>query len=151
MTQALAAEPAVTTRQRHRPDKPSMLAVGVIIWLGSEVMFFSSLFAAFFTIRAHASVWPPPGTHLDTIRAGIFTLILVASSFTMQKAVWDQEQGNRRSAKIMVVATFVLGALFVANQFYEWISPLPRSGHRSHPHGLRLALLHHVRACTAST
>ena len=50
-----------------------MLAVGVMIWLGSEVMFFSGLFAAFFTIRAHASVWPPAGTHLDTIRAGIFT------------------------------------------------------------------------------
>jgi cytochrome c oxidase subunit 3 len=122
VTQALAAEPAVTIRQRHRPDKPSMLAVGVIIWLGSEVMFFSSLFAAFFTIRSHASVWPPAGTHLDTLRAGFFTLILVSSSFTMQKAVWDQEKGNRRSAKIMVVATFILGALFVANQFYEWIS-----------------------------
>jgi cytochrome c oxidase subunit 3 len=122
VTQALAAEPAAPSRQRHRPDKPSMLAVGVIIWLGSEVMFFSSLFAAFFTIRAHASVWPPAGAHLDVIRAGIFTAILVSSSFTMQKAVWDQERGNRRSAKIMVIATFVLGALFVANQFSEWIT-----------------------------
>ena len=49
-----------------------MLAVGVIIWLGSEVMFFSSMFAAFFTIRAHAADLaaprrPPrhhPGRHL---------------------------------------------------------------------------------------
>ncbi|MGO8872808.1 MAG: heme-copper oxidase subunit III [Acidimicrobiales bacterium] len=122
MTQALAADTAVTTSHRHRPDRPSMLAVGVIIWLGSEVMFFSSLFAAFFTIRAHASVWPPTGTHLDTIRAGIFTAILVSSSFTMQKAVWDQEKGDRRSAKIWVVATLVLGTLFVANQFYEWVT-----------------------------
>ncbi len=121
MTQALAAEPVAPTRQRHRPDKPSMLAVGVIIWLGSEVMFFSSLFASFFTIRAHASVWPPVGTHLDTVRAGIFTVILVASSFTMQKAVWDQEKGDRKSAKIWVVATLVLGTLFVANQFFEWV------------------------------
>jgi cytochrome c oxidase subunit 3 len=99
-----------------------MLAVGTIIWLGSEVMFFSSLFAAFFTIRAHASVWPPAGAHLDTVRAGIFTLILVASSFTMQKAVWDQEKGDRKSAKIWVTATLVLGALFVANQFTEWVT-----------------------------
>ena len=74
MTQALAADPAITaTPPRHLPDRPPMLAVGVIIWLGSEVMFFSSLFAAFFTIRAHATVWPPPGAHLDTVRAGIFT------------------------------------------------------------------------------
>ncbi len=122
MTQALAADPAITSRQRHRPDKPSMLAVGVIIWLGSEVMFFSSLFAAFFTIRAHASVWPPVGTHLDTVRAGLFTVVLVASSFTMQKGVWDQERGDRRSAKLWVWITLVLGTLFVANQFTEWIS-----------------------------
>jgi cytochrome c oxidase subunit 3 len=99
-----------------------MLAVGVIIWLGSEVMFFSSLFAAFFTIRAHASIWPPPGAHLDTVQAGIFTVILVASSFTMQKAVWDQERGERKSAKLWVWITLVMGTLFVANQFVEWIT-----------------------------
>ena len=62
-----------------------MLAVGVMIWLGSELMFFSGLFAAFFTIRANADgPWPPAGTHLDTVRAGIFTLVLVSSSSTMQ-------------------------------------------------------------------
>jgi cytochrome c oxidase subunit 3 len=98
-----------------------MLAVGVIIWLGSEVMFFSSIFAAFFTLRAHASVWPPPGAHLDTIRAGIFTIILVSSSFTMQKAVFDQERGNRKSAKLWIWFTLVLGSAFVGNQFFEWI------------------------------
>jgi cytochrome c oxidase subunit 3 len=56
------------------------------------------------------------------LRAGFFTLILVSSSFTMQKAVWDQERGDRNKAKLWVTATIVLGALFVANQFYEWVS-----------------------------
>ncbi len=121
VTQALAADPAITRPARHRPDRPPMLSVGVIIWLGSEVMFFSSLFAAFFTIRAHATVWPPPGAHLDTVRAGIFTIILVASSFTMQKAVWDQERGERKSAKLWVWITLVMGTFFVANQFFEWV------------------------------
>lgn len=93
-----------------------------MIWLGSEVMFFSGLFAAIFTIRSHAAVWPPPGVKLDTIQAGIFTAILVSSSFTMQKAVWDQERGDRRSAKTWLFGTLVLGAAFVGNQFYEWIT-----------------------------
>jgi cytochrome c oxidase subunit III len=116
----LAADAPVAA-VRHRPDKPSLLAVGVIIWLGSEVMFFSSLFAAFFTIRAHASVWPPPGAHLDVVRAGIFTAILVSSSFTMQKAVFDIERRNRRSAKIWVGWTIFLGTAFLVNQFTEWL------------------------------
>ena len=54
-----------------------MLAVGVMIWLGSELMFFSGLFAAFFTIRANTvGPWPPAGTVLDTARAGFFTAVL---------------------------------------------------------------------------
>ena len=123
MTQALAADPAISARPpRHLPDRPPMLAVGVIIWLGSEVMFFSSLFAAFFTIRAHAAVWPPRAPTSTPSGRGMFTVILVASSFTMQKAVWDQERGERKSAKIWVWITFVIGPLFVANQFFEWVT-----------------------------
>ena len=49
--------------------RPKLLQVGVIVWLASELMFFSGLFAAFFTIRANAKVWPPPGTKLDTYQA----------------------------------------------------------------------------------
>jgi len=75
-----------------------MLAIGVMIWLGSELMFFSGLFAALFTIRAHLAAWPPVGTKLDTLQAGVFTVILVASSFTMQYAVWLIENRRRREA-----------------------------------------------------
>ena len=74
-------------------DRPPMLAIGVMIWLGSELMFFSGLFAALFTIRAHLASWPPKGTDLDVLQAGIFTLILVSSSFTMQWAVWLTSTG----------------------------------------------------------
>ncbi len=101
-----------------------MLAVGVMIWLGSELMFFSGLFAAFFTIRANAvgGVWPPPGTELDTIRGIIFTLVLVSSSFTMQYAVHQVEWRNRISARRWIVATFILGGAFLGNQVVEWFT-----------------------------
>ena len=77
-----------------------MLAVGVIIWLGSEFMFFSGLFAAFFTIRAHnMPLWPPAGTfphgtQLDTLPGAVFTFVLLASSPTFQLGVWAQERGE---------------------------------------------------------
>jgi cytochrome c oxidase subunit 3 len=99
-----------------------MLAIGVMIWLGSELMFFSGLFAALFTIRAHVPVWPPAGTKLDTLQAGIFTIILVASSFTMQYAVWLEEHRQRAKAKLWVAITIFMGAVFVGNQVYEWIN-----------------------------
>jgi cytochrome c oxidase subunit 3 len=97
-----------------------MLAIGVMIWLGSELMFFSGLFAALFTIRAHLASWPPAGTKLDTLQAGIFTIILVSSSFTMQWAVWLEEHRRRDEARRWIIATIFLGALFLGNQCYEW-------------------------------
>jgi cytochrome c oxidase subunit 3 len=100
--------------------RPSLLGVGVMIWLGSELMFFSGLFAAFFTIRAHAVVWPPPGTKLDLIQASVFTVVLLASSPTMQFAVWLEEHGRRALARRWVMVSLLLGAAFLANQAYEW-------------------------------
>jgi cytochrome c oxidase subunit 3 len=101
-------------------DRPPMLAIGVMIWLGSEVMFFSGLFAAFFTIRSQHTVWPPPGTELDTLRAGIFTAVLVSSSFTMQWAVRQTEWRRRSSARVWIGWTLFLGLAFLANQAAEW-------------------------------
>lgn len=101
-------------------DRPPMLAIGVMIWLGSELMFFSGLFAALFTIRAHLTAWPPKGTELDVVQAGIFTIILVASSFTMQWAVWLIEHRRRAEARRWVIVTIIMGAVFVGNQAYEW-------------------------------
>ena len=69
MSQAISVEqPAKPRRIVH--DRPPMLAIGVMIWLGSELMFFSGLFAAFFTIRAHDHPWPPAGPISTPSRPG---------------------------------------------------------------------------------
>ena len=91
-----------------------------MIWLGSEFMFFSALFAAFFTIRNASKVWPPPGTELDTYQALVFTFVLLASSPTMQIGVWAAERGERIKARFWTVVSLLLGAAFLANQMYEW-------------------------------
>jgi len=119
VTQALSVEhPA--PRARHVPERPPMLAVGVMIWLGSELMFFSGLFAAYFTIRAHDRIWPPPGTKLDFVQALIFSVVLLASSPTFQFGVWAVEQGDRVKARAWIVISWLLGLAFVANTGYEW-------------------------------
>lgn len=101
--------------------RPTMLGVGTMIWLSSELMFFSALFAAYFTIRAHnMPVWPPPDVHLDVLLSGIATLVLVGSSGTMQMAVWSLEKGNKVATRRWVVLTFVMGCIFISNQAYEW-------------------------------
>jgi cytochrome c oxidase subunit III len=124
VSQVLATEPSNHYSAPAHPSRPPLLNVGVMVWLGSELMFFAGLFAAYFTVRAQdtvGGVWPPKGIHLDVLQSGIFTGILVASSFTMQRALWSEERRlNREQARRWVVITFIMGSLFLANQGYEW-------------------------------
>ena len=96
------------------------LPVGVIVWLSSELMFFAGLFAAYFTLRSANEVWPPEIVELQVLRAGIFTLVLVASSFTMHRSVQAAERGDRHEALRWLGVTFILGLAFVVNQALEY-------------------------------
>ena len=116
----MSAVPVAPVVGAHSDRRPSMIAVGTTVWLASELMFFAGLFASYFTIRAAATTWPGPDVKLSTVRDFGFTLVLVASSFTMQWAVHQLGQGKRTTAMRWIVATIVLGALFLANQAIEW-------------------------------
>jgi cytochrome c oxidase subunit 3 len=106
----------------EQPDPPivSAVAVGVIVWLASELMFFSGLFAAYFTLRAKTNPWPPQGVDLGTARAAVATAVLVVSSWTMHRAVAFARRDDRRSAATWLMITVCLGTLFIANQGLEY-------------------------------
>jgi cytochrome c oxidase subunit III len=94
--------------------------VGTVVWLASELMFFAGLFAAYFTLKASAEVWPPEGVELETGLAGAFTVLLVLSSVTIQLAVRALEAGRIEAFQRWVLATVGLAALFLSNQGREW-------------------------------
>jgi cytochrome c oxidase subunit 3 len=102
------------------PRRASPLAVGVVVWLASELMFFGGLFAAYYTLRGVDSPWPPPGVDLNVWRAGIFTVVLIASSVTMHSSVTAADRGDRQGALRWLFVTFVLGAAFLVNLGLEW-------------------------------
>ncbi|MGI8756497.1 MAG: aa3-type cytochrome oxidase subunit III [Acidimicrobiales bacterium] len=99
---------------------PDPLMVGMVVWLASELMFFAGLFAAWFTLRANARQWPPPGTELSTGRTAVATAVLLASSFTMHLAVVGARRDDRRASVRWLVVTVVMGAVFIANQALEY-------------------------------
>jgi cytochrome c oxidase subunit 3 len=112
---AEAAPQAPTTERR-----PSAVAVGTVVWLASELMFFAGLFAAYFTLRSENDPWPPDHVELPTVRAGIFTLVLVISSFTMHGAVVAAKRHDKRVALRWLALTWLLGAIFLLNQGLEY-------------------------------
>jgi cytochrome c oxidase subunit 3 len=109
----------VTQGSRSRP--PAMLTVGTVVWLASELMFFGGLFAAYFTLRSETAVWPPSDVTLETTFSAIFTAVLIASSGTIHLAGKALERGDRGGVQRWIVITFVLGALFLANQIREFL------------------------------
>jgi cytochrome c oxidase subunit 3 len=124
-----AADPAGAAGIDHpvgaRPaaERASPLVVGVVVWLASELMFFGGLFAAWFVLKAHNEPnWPPAGEELDVWRMAVFTAILIASSFTVHRAVVCTEVGNKRAAIRWLSLTVVMGAAFLINEAFEWAS-----------------------------
>ena len=111
--------------------RPDPVAVGTIVWLGSEVMFFAGLFAIYFTLRSTSpELWASRTELLNVPFALINTIILVLSSVTCQMGVFAAERGQPYTVKGqgwkswgMVPwfwLTFVLGAVFVCGQVWEY-------------------------------
>jgi len=99
-----------------------MVAVGTIVWLSSELMFFAGLFAMYFTIRSvtGADNWPPEHAHLDVPYALTFTIILVASSFTCQWGVFAAERGDVYKMRLWYFISLLMGTAFVLGQANEY-------------------------------
>jgi cytochrome c oxidase subunit 3 len=122
VTAAPVASSAFDTSRVHSLTRPNMVSVGTIIWLSSELMFFAGLFAMYFTARARSlEGWPPEPTELNLPYATVFTLILVASSFTCQFGVFAAEQGNVYGLRRWFALTFVMGLTFVLGQAFEYV------------------------------
>jgi len=111
-------------------NRPNVVAVGTIVWLGSEVMFFAGLFAIYFTLRSTSpGLWESETALLNIPFSAVNTCILVASSFTCQFGVFAAErlQHRRKSWNPrewgMVewfFVTYVMGAIFVIGQIFEY-------------------------------
>jgi len=129
MGHVTAATPVSAVPTVHRPNTT---AIGVIVWLGSEVMFFAGLFAIYFTLRAMAPEQFQVGHDaLNIPFASVNTIILIASSFTCQFGVFAAERAQARktggaldlknwgTVEWFYLSAF-LGAIFIGGQVWEY-------------------------------
>ncbi|WP_125132290.1 heme-copper oxidase subunit III [Microbacterium sp. 10M-3C3] len=122
--------PATYPQSLRSVKRPDPVAVGTIVWLGSEVMFFAGLFAIYFTLRSTSpELWAEETQVLNVPYALVNTIILVLSSVTCQMGVFAAErfQPYRTGRGILrwgmvewFYLTFALGAIFVSGQVWEY-------------------------------
>ena len=107
----------------HADTGMNTALLGMLLFIGSEVMFFAGLFAAYFNARAAAPAWPPDGLehvvepNLIVVPA---TLLLLFSSLTMQWGVWRIRKGDLRGLNKAVLATLILCIIFLGMQVVDY-------------------------------
>jgi cytochrome c oxidase subunit III len=117
-------------RVAGQADRPSMVSVGTIVWLASELMFFAGLFAMYFSIRSvqGPEIWAENTEKLNLPFSTVNTTILVLSSVTCQLGVFAAERGDVRQLRLWFVVTFVMGTIFVVAQVYEYTQLVQHEG-----------------------
>jgi cytochrome c oxidase subunit III len=106
--------------QSSRIDRTTL---GLLIFIITEAMLFGAFFASYFFLRVVAGdgPWPPEGLELPKAVAGVNTVILVSSSFTIHWALESIRKQNRRGMIMGLAMTWLLGATFLFIQINEYV------------------------------
>ncbi|MBM9505439.1 aa3-type cytochrome oxidase subunit III [Actinacidiphila acididurans] len=127
----VATATAVETGHAHPSvNRPNLTSVGTIIWLSSELMFFAALFAMYFTLRSVTgeAFWKAHAHSLNVPFSATNTTILVLSSFTCQMGVFAAERGDVKKLRSWFIVTFVMGAIFIGGQIFEYTNLVKKDG-----------------------
>ncbi len=95
--------------------------LGMWVFLGSEVMFFTALIGSYIILRfGNPQAWGQPGEVLNIPVTAANTFLLICSSVTMVKAFAAAQDGYPKALRWWLVATVLIGATFVGVQIYEY-------------------------------
>jgi cytochrome c oxidase subunit 3 len=118
---AAAAEAHHGPPVAHQSSRVSREVLGMLLFISSEVMLFGAFFTAYFFVRVvNGYAWPPEGFHLPKFVAGVNTMILVTSSFTVHWALQSIRRGNRTGLQSGLVLTLLMGLTFLLTQIIEY-------------------------------
>jgi cytochrome c oxidase subunit 3 len=95
--------------------------MGMTIFLVSLSVLFLSSLVGYWIVRSRAASWGPEGGGGFPKGLWISTLVIWASSLTIDRALRSIRTGDRARLVRFLRATFVLGSAFLALQIANWI------------------------------
>src|SRR6185295_7698701 len=96
-------------------------SLGMWIFLATEVMFFGGMFLGYALYRGeYHAAYAQASRHLDVLLGGINTAVLLCSSLTMALAVHAAQLGGRRTVVVFLIATILLGTVFLGIKSIEY-------------------------------
>ena len=96
-------------------------ALGMWIFLATEVLFFGGMFLGYAVYRGmYSSAFGQASRHLDVWLGAINTAALLCSSLTMALGVRAAQLGGRRTVVLFLLATIALASLFLGIKTVEY-------------------------------
>ena len=90
------------------------------LFLGSECLLFGGLISTYMLFRGRHGGGPGPAQVFDIPLTSVSSFVLLMSSLTMVLAVNSAKRLDDRNTRLWLMATALLGALFVGGQVYEF-------------------------------
>jgi heme/copper-type cytochrome/quinol oxidase subunit 3 len=110
---------APETNDEH-PDMNDMRKIAMWAFLGSECLFFGSLITTFLVYRTRVGEGPSASELFDIPFTSVSSFILLMSSLTMVLAHHSATRKDWRQMRVWLVATALLGMVFLAGQVFEF-------------------------------
>ena len=116
----MTAETLAPETHDEHPDMNDMRKIAMWAFLGSECLFFGSLITTFLVYRTRTGEGPSASELFDIPFTSVSSFILLMSSLTMVLAHHSATRKDWRQMRVWLVATALLGMVFLAGQVFEF-------------------------------
>jgi len=95
--------------------------LGMWLFLGQELLFFSALFVAYAVFKLmYPAMFSEGASHLQWQMGALNTVFLITSSFTMVMGVRSAQMSKRKSTVVYLSLTLLLATLFLVVKYFEY-------------------------------
>jgi len=117
------SQPPIRLVSRDRePPVISNGVLGMTLFVLTEIMVFAGMISAFSIVRASSAIWPPPNQPRLPVEETLINTAALLLSGGLLYLAQRRFSEDRASARKPLVASIVLGAVFVVLQGWEWVS-----------------------------
>ncbi len=120
-THGHAHDPALLHHFSTAEQQRNASSLAMWLFLATEVMFFGGMFCAFLIYRYwYYNEFAAGSRSLDITLGTVNTAVLICSSLTVAMGVRAAQMGKRKLLVILLLATLVLGLVFLGVKGVEW-------------------------------